>query len=178
MSYERLRFNVRAIVYLLRTLQKDPGVVKGTKLKVLKYPHPKLRTDNEVVTVFDENLKQTASEMLLLMYAADGVGLAAPQVGINKRLMVFNEKGEQTSPEKEMILVNPVITAHGEEQDEREEGCLSFPQIYGKVMRYKWIEVDYQDIVGTKMKAKLEGWPARVFQHEYDHLDKVFSNRV
>jgi peptide deformylase len=147
--------------------------VKGTKLRILKYPNPKLRTDNVEITVFDDALKQTASEMLLLMYAADGVGLAAPQVGINKRLMVFNEEGEKTKPEKEMILVNPVITAKGEEKDEREEGCLSFPQIYGKVMRHKWIEIDYQDIEGNKKKARLEGWPARVFQHEFDHLDKV-----
>ena len=87
--------------------------------------------------------------------------------------MVFNELGEATKPDKELILINPKIISNSEETDLREEGCLSFPLIHGKVYRYKWIEIEYQNLQGNVMKMKLEGFPARIFQHEYDHLDKV-----
>ena len=147
---------------------------KSSKLKILKYPHPKLRADNADVVDFGEGLQKSASDLLEAMYESDdGVGLAAPQVGINLRLMVFNELGERSKPEKEMVLVNPVITAQSEETDVREEGCLSFPQIYGKVERHKWVEIEYQTVTGERLKQRLDGFPARVFQHEYDHLDKV-----
>lgn len=95
------------------------------------------------------------------------------KVGVNKRLMVFNEKGDSENADFEMTLVNPVVTAQSEETDLEEEGCLSFPLILGKVYRNKWISVDYQNIKGEKKSLKLEGWPARLFQHEFDHLDKV-----
>lgn len=95
------------------------------------------------------------------------------QVGVNKRLMVFNEEGEEDQKEFEMILVNPVVTSQSEVTDLEEEGCLSFPLIRGKVYRQTWITVDYQSITGEKKSVKLEGWPARLFQHEFDHLDKV-----
>lgn len=131
----------------------DPGEVKGTKLRILKYPHPQLRAPNEVISTFDDSLKQMAKEMLMVMYAADGIGLAAPQVGINKRLMVFNEAGEPEKKEQEMVLVNPVITAKSEETNLREEGCLSFPQIHGTVQRHTWVEVEYQAISGEKKKT-------------------------
>ena len=157
----------------------DPGNVKGTKLKILKYPNPKLRSENAQVTVFDDSLRQKASEMLLVMYAADGIGLAAPQVGINERLMVFNEVGDRNKPDKEMILVNPTILSKSDEKDLREEGCLSFPLINGKVERHTAIEVEYQSLAGETVRKRFEGMPARIFQHEYDHLDKVlFIDRL
>jgi len=131
----------------------DPGEVKGTKLRILKYPHPQLRAMNAEVSTFDDSLMQTAKEMLMVMYAADGIGLAAPQVGINKRLMVFNEAGEPEKKEQEMILVNPVITARSVETNLREEGCLSFPQINGDVQRYEWVEIEYQTTSGQKTKT-------------------------
>ena len=152
----------------LAEVEKDPGEVKGTKLKILKYPHPLLRADNEDITVFDDKLKQTAAEMLLLMHASEGIGLAAPQVGINKRLMVF-----QTTFEKEMVLVNPKIVSQSSETESEEEGCLSFPQINGDVNRSTSIEVEYQTETGEKFLQKFAGLEARVFQHEYDHLQKV-----
>lgn len=157
----------------------DPGNVKGTKLRILKYPHPQLRAENAKIELFDDNLKQLASEMLLVMYAADGIGLAAPQVGINKRLMVFNEAGSPSVPEKEMILANPVVITRSEETNLREEGCLSFPLISGHVERHVWIEVEYNNLAGETARVKLQGMPARIFQHEYDHLDKVlFIDRL
>ena len=95
------------------------------------------------------------------------------QVGVNKRLMVFNEKGDSEAAKYEMILVNPIVTAQSEETDLEEEGCLSFPLIQGKVYRHKWISIEYQSISGEQKSLKLEGWPARLFQHEFNHLDKV-----
>jgi peptide deformylase len=115
----------------MKSEEKDPGRVPGTNLTILKYPHPALRADNAIVTEFNDELKQIAKEMFMLMYAADGVGLAAPQVGINKRFMVFNEDGEPHMTEKEMILVNPSIVVKGKETDLEEEACLSFPYIRG-----------------------------------------------
>lgn len=153
--------------------EKDPGDVKGTKLKILKYPHPQLRADNADVLVFDESLRDKARQMLLVMYAADGIGLAAPQVGINEKLMVFNEMGDPDSTEKEMVLVNPRIISKSEDTNFREEGCLSFPQINGDVERSLTIDVEYQTVTGEKKTVMLEKLPARIFQHEYDHLEKV-----
>ncbi len=133
-----------------------------------------LREDNTIITVFDEELKRTAEEMLMVMYAADGVGLAAPQVGINKRLMVFNEDGDPKSKEKEMILINPIIVSKSNKTVVGEEGCLSFPNIYGDVSRAQWITIDYQTLAGEKVTNHyFEGRNAIIFQHEYDHLDKV-----
>lgn len=125
------------------------------------------------MTEFDDSLQSLASEMLLVMYETDGIGLAAPQVGVNKRLMVFNDEGNPTKPEHERVMVNPTIKEKSTEMYDSEEGCLSFPQIYGKVQRHKWIDVEYQTLDGTKVTVRLDGNPGRVFQHEYDHLDKV-----
>ena len=92
---ERL-LNTRRNMHLLNFFEKvnmeekDPGDVKGTKLKILKYPHPQLRAENEEVTQFDESLADKARQMLLVMYAADGIGLAAPQVGINQKFGTVN----------------------------------------------------------------------------------------
>lgn len=147
--------------------------VTGSKLKILKYPHPQLRVDNDEVTVFDVGLKETCQELLKIMYSSDGIGLAAPQVGINKRIMVFNEDGDDKKTENEMILINPKIISKSESTDVREEGCLSFPMIYGKVVRSLNIDVEYQNISGEKLTKTFEGMSARIFQHEYDHLDKV-----
>jgi len=159
--------------------EKDPGQVKGTKLKILKYPNPKLRQKNENITEFDDALLKTAEEMLLVMYASNGIGLAAPQVGINKRLMVFNEAGNPDKPDSEMILVNPVFLSKSDATDLKEEGCLSFPQIDGKVYRHTSIEVEYQTVTGEKIVKQFQDMPARIFQHEYDHLDQVlFIDRL
>ncbi|KAI2488665.1 peptide deformylase [Fragilaria crotonensis] len=160
----------------------DPGKVEGTDLRILKYPHPALRAFNAPVTpeeLNDGSIVKIAKEMLLLMYAAEGVGLAAPQVGINKRLMVFNESGDKQKWLTETVLVNPVIVDYGPTTDLHIEGCLSFPGMGGDVERSKWIKVEALTTKGKKIKKKYSGWEARVFQHEYDHLDgKVYIDRL
>jgi len=157
----------------------DPGVVEGTDLRILKYPHPKLRAPDEEVSVFDDELKRIVKEMFLVMYASKGVGLAAPQVGINKRIMVFNPEGDKKKWLKEVSLINPKIVAESDGTDVDVEACLSFPDMQGKVRRHKWIKVEAQDLKGKKIKKKYDGWEARVFQHEYDHLDgTVYIDRL
>lgn len=157
----------------------DPGVVEGTDLRVLKYPHPSLRANDEEVTVFDDALKKTLKEMFLVMYASKGVGLAAPQVGINKRIMVFNPDGDKKKWLSEVSLINPKIVDQSEATDIELEACLSFPGMEGKVRRHKWIKVEAQNAAGKKITKKYTGWTARVFQHEYDHLEgTVYVDRL
>ena len=138
--------------------------------------HEQLRAANNMVEVFDDQLRKSAEEMLLVMYAANGIGLAAPQVGLNIRLMVFNERGEKpkgTKHQTEHILVNPIITALSNKTSLGEEGCLSFPMVYGLVERSDWVQVSYQNLSGDKQSKKFEGDSAVIFQHEYYHLDKI-----
>lgn len=154
----------------------DPGVVDGTDLRVLKYPNPSLREKNSECTedeLKDGSIAKIAKEMFLVMYAAEGVGLAAPQVGINKRLMVYNESGDKKKWLNEIVMVNPKIVEFSEAKDVEVEACLSFPDMNGKVERSKWIKVEAQNLKGKKIKKKFKGWEARIFQHEYDHLDGV-----
>lgn len=162
----------------------DPGVVEGTDLRVLKYPHPSLRAPNEEIPLEELQgpgceIAKIAKEMFLVMYATQGVGLAAPQVGINKRLMVYNEHGDAKKWMSEVIMVNPKIVEYSEATDIEQEGCLSFPDMGGDVERSKWIKVEAQNLKGKRIKKKFRGWEARIFQHEYDHLDgKVYIDRL
>ncbi|CAN0117434.1 unnamed protein product [Pylaiella littoralis] len=146
----------------------DPGEVAG--LRILKYPHPALRAENEEIVEFDDDVKKLARDMFKLMYAAKGVGLAAPQVGVNKRLMVFNPEGDVKNWLDEATLVNPKIVASGKGKITAEEGCLSFPGMGGMVERQNWVKVEAVNAKGKKIKKKYTGWTARIFQHEYDHL--------
>jgi peptide deformylase len=101
-------------------------------LAIQKYPHVSLRNKNAIVGVFDEELARLSEAMFKLMYDTDGVGLAAPQVGVNYRMMVYNEAGEPGKG-KEVTLVNPKIVKFAKQKDLFEEGCLSFPKIYAEV---------------------------------------------
>jgi peptide deformylase len=112
------------------------------------------------------------------MYASNGMGLAAPQVGINQRIMVFNakydgRKSRESILSTEKILINPDITERSEDMNIDEEGCLSFPRVYGDVLRHDRIGIRYQTITGDVKEEVLQGDTAMVFQHEYDHLDGV-----
>jgi peptide deformylase len=174
----RLTMDKDQIVKVRGTVEeeKDPGAVLGTDLRVLQYPHPLLRAANAEIGDNEEELaeaKRIAKEMLLVMYAANGVGLAAPQVGINKRLMVFNPDGDKKAWLQEVILINPVIVGKSKASDEDIEGCLSFPRMSGKVRRNEWVKVEALRPNGKRIKIKYENYQARIFQHEFDHLDGV-----
>ncbi|EFN57416.1 hypothetical protein CHLNCDRAFT_17300, partial [Chlorella variabilis] len=147
-------------------------------LAVLRYPDPRLRAPNARIGAFDDSLRRLAEEMFEVMYEDDGVGLAAPQVGVNVRLMVFNEAGEKGAGD-EIVLVNPQIINQGKARNMFEEGCLSFPNIYADVERPSKVKVKAQDLSGKKFTVSLIGFPARIFQHEYDHLDgRLFHDRM
>jgi peptide deformylase len=136
-------------------------------LKIIHYPDPRLRKVSQPVTVFDDSLKALAARMLELMKEARGVGLAAPQVGQNVRLFVMNPSGEEGDTH---FYVNPVLTdAEGEE--EGEEGCLSLPNINAKVWRNKKLRMRAQDLDGHPIEEIADGYIARIWQHETDHLD-------
>jgi peptide deformylase len=141
-------------------------------LDVLVYPDPALRVVAEEVAVFDDRLRKLISDMWETMYLSKGVGLAAPQVGIPARIVVIDWEGSR------FALVNPRITE--EEGEERaEEGCLSFPGIYEEITRPNKIKVLYQDEYGCQHEEEKEGFLARVFCHEIDHLDaKLMIDRL
>lgn len=147
-------------------------------LEIVLYPNPILRAKNKRINTFDERLKKLADEMFDVMYRTDGIGLSAPQVGINVQLMVFNPAGERGEGQ-EVILVNPRIHGYSRKIVPFNEGCLSFPGIYADVERPDSLKVNAQDITGAKFEINLSGLPARVFQHEFDHLEGVlFFDRM
>ncbi|KAE9605126.1 hypothetical protein Lal_00043378 [Lupinus albus] len=141
-------------------------------LKIVEYPDPKLRAKNKRIATFDDNLKKLVHEMFDVMYKTDGIGLSAPQVGINVQLMVFNPVGERGEGE-EIVLVNPRVSKYSKKLSFFYEGCLSFPGIYADVKRPESVKIDARDINGTRFSVNLSGLPARVFQHEFDHLQGI-----
>jgi peptide deformylase len=145
------------------------------QLEIVKYPHPVLRQDAETITEFDDNLQQLVLKMIELRSSNNGVGLAAPQVGLPLRLFVVNPTGEAGD---EIVFIN-VEFLDGIGWAEDEEGCLSLPQIYGKVRRRQKVTVRAQDIKGETFELQAEDLLARILQHESDHLDgKLIIDRM
>ncbi len=140
-------------------------------LKVVKYPEPVLSQPGEPVTEFDEKLREFVADMFETMYAAKGIGLAAPQVGVSKRITVIDLSSGK-NPEEKLVLINPEIIAREGKQYE-EEGCLSFPDIHEKVQRAAKVTVRAQDEFGKWFEMDGEELLSRAFQHEIDHLDGV-----
>ena len=138
-------------------------------LKIVKYPEPVLSQPGEPVTEFDAELKKLADDMFETMYAAQGIGLAAPQVAVSKRVTVIDLTGGK-DPEQKIVLVNPEVIFRDGKQYE-EEGCLSFPEIREKVQRAAQVKVRAQDLQGKWFELDGEDLLARAFQHEIDHLD-------
>ena len=147
-------------------------------MEVLVYPDPVLRRGGKTVTVFDAELRHLADRMMEAMYEEGGVGLAAPQVGVEHKLLVLNPAGDRKDRSGERVLINPRITKK-KDREFGEEGCLSFPGIQAEVERWVDITVTYQDLAGQEQTLKAEGWLARIIQHELDHLDGVvFVDRL
>ena len=144
------------------------------KLKIFEYPHPVLKQKSEKVSKIDAELHRLLDDMLETMYAATGVGLAAPQVGVLKRVVVIDisheDEGEKRSP---LYLVNPEIIWHSEEESCQFEGCLSLPDQSAEVNRFKQVRVHYQDYDGKEKEISADGLLAVALQHEIDHLDGI-----
>lgn len=139
------------------------------KLTIVKYPEPVLSQPGEPVTDFDDKLANLAEDMFETMYAAQGIGLAAPQVAVSKRLTVI-DLSQGKEPDQKIVLVNPEIIVR-EGRQYGEEGCLSIPEIREKVVRSAKVRVRAQDVKGKWFELDGEELLARAFQHEIDHLD-------
>ncbi|GAB2284249.1 Peptide deformylase 1B, chloroplastic [Dionaea muscipula] len=141
-------------------------------LKIVEYPDTRLRLKNKAIRTFDDDLNKLVDAMFDMMYKSDGIGLSAPQVGINIQLMVFNPAGERDKG-KEIVLINPRVIKYSKDTTIDNEGCLSFPGIYAIVQRPVSVTIEAQDVTGAKYTINLLDLPARIFQHEFDHLKGV-----
>ena len=137
-------------------------------LKIVKYPEPVLSQPGEPVNEFNDELRKFVADMFETMYAAQGIGLAAPQVAVSKRVTVIDLSMGKV-PAQKLVLINPeVIFREGKQYEE--EGCLSFPGLYGKVRRAKWIRAQAYNLKGELEEVSATDLEARVWQHEVDHL--------
>ena len=153
-------------------------MAKKTKIhEIVKYPDHVLSKPGEPVTEFDEDLNTLVEEMFESMYAAHGIGLAAPQIGLSKRLTVIDVNFKK-DPADKRVLINPEIVEREGKQFE-EEGCLSLPEIREKVTRAAKVKVRAQNVAGEWFEVEGEELLARALQHEIDHLDGIlFLDRL
>jgi peptide deformylase len=153
-------------------------------LTIATLPDPVLRRKAHKITVVDKDLQVLIDNMIETMREAPGVGLAAPQVSQSIRLVVVeygeeDEDGAEATPKKLYVMINPEIVAVSEEREMGIEACLSIPNLAGEVERYSAILVKGLNRFGKPSRIKAEGWLARIFQHEIDHLDGVvFPDRA
>ncbi len=148
-----------------------------TSLELKIYGNKILRSKAEQVEDFGDELRRFLDEMVETMIVEDGVGLAAPQVGVSKRITVINP--EPNSDSALIKMINPRVVSISEETDTLEEGCLSVPGVRGQVVRSTAIEVAYLDEEGNEHAIGVEGLVARIIQHELDHLNGVlFVDRL
>ena len=153
-------------------------------LNITLLPDPVLRRKAKKITVIDKDLQTLIDDMLDTLHDAPGVGLAAPQVAVSSRLIVIeygeeDEEGNETKPKKLYAVVNPEIVQASEETEVGIEGCLSIPNLVGEVERNLKITVKGLNRTGKPIKITAEGWLARIFQHEIDHLEGViFPDRA
>lgn len=143
--------------------------------EIITIPDPILRKKARKVTEFDKDFQDLVADMIDTMREAPGVGLAAPQVAISQRLIVveYGDDEDEEKPAKLYVLANPEIVSASEDMVMGIEGCLSVPDLVGEVERHTSIVVKGQNRYGKPTKVKANGWLARIFQHEMDHLDGV-----
>ena len=159
---------------------------------IVTMPDPVLKRKAKPITKFDKDLQTLIDDMIETMRDAPGVGLAAPQVDISEQLIVVeyseddeddddDDEGVEEKPEKPKklyVMINPEITKTSEEKVLGVEGCLSIPGIQGEVERFEAIQVKGLNRFGKPLKLKLNGWMARIFQHEIDHLNGVLFTEI
>lgn len=139
-------------------------------LRIVNYPHPALRYEARPVMRIDDALRAQVRQMFDLMYEARGVGLAATQVAIPRRFFILNLKADRAQPELEQVFINPtILKRHGQIEDE--EGCLSFPGLYGEVRRARKIRLQAYTLGGEPIEVDVDDLFSRAAQHEIDHLD-------
>jgi peptide deformylase len=153
-------------------------LVPRVSMQIVQFPHPALRFKSVPITHIDAKLRDTVREMFELMYTAEGIGLAANQVGLPYRLFVLNLTGKKEEKDQEHVFINPEIVVRKGTQ-EAEEGCLSFPKLYGQVRRAQEIVVEAFDLDGQGFELSIDDLASRAIQHETDHLDgMLFTDRL
>ena len=145
--------------------------------KILKFPDQDLRIKAKPVETFDDELKTLTDDMFETMHSVDGIGLAAPQIGVAKQVAVIDISPEKTEP---LVIVNPVIQIlDPSKTEDYDEGCLSVPGFFEKISRPSDIKLTYQDLNGKKQEIKPEGLLTKVVQHELDHLNgRLFVDHI
>ncbi len=153
--------------------------------KIVTLPEAVLRRKARTVNKFDKGLQTVIDDMIETMRQAPGVGLAAPQIGLSERIIVVEyfeheeDEEKEDAPKKVWVVLNPEIVKPSEEKVMGIEGCLSVPGLIGEVERHTAIQVKGLNRHGKPLKIKAEGWLARIFQHEIDHLNGViFTDRA
>jgi len=143
--------------------------------KITTFPEEVLREDAKPVEVFDDDLAKLIDDMVDTMREAPGVGLAAPQIGISKRIIVveFGDEEDDSIPKQLYVMINPEIIKESNDKVPGIEGCLSVPGVVGNVNRSRVVTVRGQNIHGKPVKIRAQGWLARIFQHEIDHINGV-----
>jgi peptide deformylase len=162
----------------------EPKYPKNANLlDIVIYPDPVLKKRAKEVTVFDQELKDLAQNMLLTMYNAPGIGLAAPQIGISKRIFVLDvdysrdamdedEENFEISELNPIVFINPILK-NFEGETVYQEGCLSIPGIFEDITRHKTLVVEYNDVEGNTHSMSADGLLSICIQHETDHLDGI-----
>lgn len=150
--------------------------------EIIYVPDPVLRRKAHKITIFDKNLQTLIDDMIETLREAPGVGLAAPQIGVSSRLIVVEygeDEEDEKAPKKLYVVINPEISDASSEMEEGVEACLSVPGLAGTVDRHLKLVVKGLNRHGKPIKIKAEGWLARIFQHEIDHLDGIiFTDRA
>ena len=142
-------------------------------LKIVRYPDSILKKKSEEVRYDDKSLRSLIPQMTESMKKNQGIGLAAPQIGLSKKIIIVTE-GEESH-----AFLNPRIIKQSKEKERDEEGCLSLPGLFVKVLRPKQVEVAAQTIEGEEVRVKARGLGARIFQHEIDHIEgKLIIHRI
>ncbi len=141
------------------------------KLPIIKLPGPILREKSKPVETIDEGVRTFLNNMLETMYAAPGIGLAAVQVGVLRRMLVMDIARGEDEPKDPRLLINPEIVFKGDTPRLHVEGCLSIPEMYAEVERPALVRVRYLDIEGNQREEDFQDLLATVVQHEIDHLD-------
>lgn len=156
---------------------------------ILTYPNEELKKVSEPVTEFDDELKQLVNDMFETMYVKGGVGLAAPQIGVHKQIIVIDlspamepdatEKEVEKKAVEKLVVINPQLIGHSKSKTEFSEGCLSIPGRFETVTRWAGIRLKCQNERGEEMEYDFVGLPAIVVQHEIDHLlGKLMLDRL
>lgn len=139
---------------------------------IITIPDPRLKLVSEPVTKVDGEIRKLVADMFDTMYDAPGIGLAAIQIGVPKRILTI-DLAKKDEPKAQRVFINPVITWASEELSVYEEGCLSIPEFYEEVDRPARVKVSYMDIDGIQREEEVDGLMATCLQHEIDHLNGV-----